>query len=192
MANRHASHSPKSDAGSAGILAPGLAALRVVAADADQWMRLLYQEMLPRLGHEVNVVGSGHQLVKLCSAVLPDLVLMDVRLPDTDGLDTAEQLGREWLAPVVLVSDDPTPALLARVAQVPCVLGFLPKPITERQLAPAIAVAVGRFRQIGELRRLADEQAWGVAPLRQALEDRKLTGQAVGGSPHISGSASAS
>src|SRR5262249_57154879 len=93
---------------------------------------------------------------------------------DADGLDAAEQLGQEWLAPVILVSGNPTAALLAQAAQAPCVLGCLPKPITARELAPAMAVAVGRFRPLRQPRRLAEERQWGIARLRRALEDRKI------------------
>jgi AmiR/NasT family two-component response regulator len=171
MANRHASPEFESDAESASILAPPLAALRIVAADADLWMRLFYQELLPRMGHEATVVESGHQLVKLCSAVQPDLILTAVHLTELDGLDAAEQLSRERLAPIVLVCDQQTPELLARAAQAECVLGFLHKPITERELAPAIAVAVGRFRQLRELHRLALERSEEIALLRQTLEE---------------------
>ena len=59
MDNRDTSLSLESDIESAGILAPPPAPLRVIAADADLWMRLFYQELLPRMGHEVTVVESG-------------------------------------------------------------------------------------------------------------------------------------
>jgi response regulator NasT len=172
MANRDASPSFESDAEAASILAPWPAALRVVAADADLWMRLFYQELLPRMGHEATVVESGRQLVKLCSAVQPDLVLTDVHLTELGGLDAVEQISREYLTPIVLVCDRPTPDMLARAARAECVLGFLHKPITERELAPAIAVALGRFRHLREFRRSADERAEEVAQLRQTLEER--------------------
>jgi response regulator NasT len=166
--------------------------LRVIAADGDLWMRLFYQELLPHLGHQVVAVCSGYHLAKLCSAVQPDLVLMDVRLPDADGLDIAEQLSSAWLAPVVLVSAKHTPDELARAAQAPCVLGFLNKPITERELAPAMLLAVRRFHQMRELRGLADEREREAARLRQVLEGHRTPEQAgqtflpLNGSPSVS------
>jgi response regulator NasT len=176
MDNRDTSLSLESDIESAGILAPPPAPLRVIAADADLWMRLFYQELLPRMGHEVTVVESGLHLVKLCSALQPDLVLTDLNLTELDGLDAAEQISRECLAPIVLVCNQATPALLARAAQAECVLGCLHKPITERELAPAIAVAVGRFRHLLELRRSADERAEEIAHLRRTLVQREALG----------------
>jgi response regulator NasT len=173
MANRHASFSLESDTEAANILAPPPTALRVIAADADLWMRLFYQEMLPRMGHEVTVVESGLRLVKLCSALQPDLVLTDLNLTELDGRDAAEEISRECLAPIILVCGQPAPELLARAAQAECVLGCLHKPITERELAPAIAVAVGRFRHLLELRRSADERAEEIAQLRQTLVERE-------------------
>src|SRR5262249_441002 len=90
---------PEDGTGPAGPEMVEPAALHVIAADADLWMRLFYQELLPQMGHEVVAVGCGYQLLRLCSAVQPDLILMDMRLPDADGLDAAEQLGQAWLAP---------------------------------------------------------------------------------------------
>ncbi len=146
------------------------AAMRVIAADGDLWMRLFYQELLGRLGHQVVAVGSGYHLGKLCAAVQPDLVLMDVRLPDADGPTVAEQISNAWLAPVVLVSTHPTPDELARAAQATCVFGFLHKPITERELAPAMLLAVRRFRQMRELRGLAEQREREAAQLRKIVE----------------------
>ncbi len=173
MVNRHASPFPESDAESTAILAPPPTALRVVAADADMWMRLFYQELLPWMGHEVTVVESGLQLVKLCSAVQPDLILTDLHLTELDGVEAIEQLSREGLTPIILVCKQPAPELLARAAGAECVLGFLHKPITERELAPAIAVAVGRFRHLRELRRFAEARTEEVAYLRQTLQERE-------------------
>jgi response regulator NasT len=166
--------------------------LRVIAADGDLWMRLFYQELLPHMGHQVVAVCSGYHLAKLCSAVQPDVVLMDVRLPDADGLDIAEQLSSVWLTPVVLVSANHTPDQLARAAQAACVLGFLNKPITERELAPALLLAVRRFRQMRELRGLAEARGQEVAHLRQLLERHRTPEQAgqaflpLNGSPSVS------
>jgi response regulator NasT len=166
--------------------------LRVIAADGDLWMRLFYQELLPRMGHQVVAVGSGHHLLKLCSAVQPDLVLMDVRLADTDGLDAAEQLSCAWLAPIVLVSANHDPAVLIRAAQAGCVLGFLNKPITERELAPAMILAVERFRQIRELRGRVEEREREAVHLRQLLEGRRPLEQANGAYLPLNGTSSVS
>ena len=169
--------SPENGAGRIDTPVREPAAWRIIAADGDLWMRLYYQELLPRMGHQVVAVSSGYHLEKLCAAVQPDLVLMDVRLPDADGLDLVEQLSRAWSVPVLLVSANHTAEELARAAQAACVLGFLRKPITERELAPAMLLAVERFRQMRELLGLADQREREAAHLRNALEGQRVLEQ---------------
>jgi hypothetical protein len=59
--------------------------LNVVAADDERSLRDYFQELLPRMGHRVAVAAGGRQLVELCRAVAPDLVITDIRLEGAGG-----------------------------------------------------------------------------------------------------------
>jgi response regulator NasT len=147
--------------------------LRIVVADDEPDMREYFQKALPRLGHQViGTAQDGRELVELCRALQPDLVVTDIKMPDMDGIDAAVRLYRERPVPVVLVSAFHDAGLIAR-AEADHILGYLVKPIKQADLVPTIALAMRRFEQFEALRREA-------ADLRQALEDRKVIERAKG------------
>jgi len=148
-------------------------ALKIVVADDELDMRDYFQQILPLLGHQVlGVARTGRELVDLCAATHPDLVITDIKMPDMDGIDAATQIYHETPLPVILVSAYHDPELIAR-AEADHILGYLVKPIKQSDLEPTIALAMRRFEQFQELRKEA-------ADLRQALEDRKVIERAKG------------
>jgi response regulator NasT len=147
--------------------------LRIAVADDEPDMRDYFRKSLPRLGHTVVAVAQdGRELLDLCRATRPDLVITDIKMPDMDGIDAAVQIYRERPVPVVLVSAFYDPELIER-AEADHILGYLVKPIKQADLGPVIALAVRRFEQFEALRREAGD-------LRQALADRKVIERAKG------------
>jgi response regulator NasT len=147
--------------------------LRIAVADDEPDMRQYFQKILPRLGHQVVAVAeNGRELIESYRALSPDLVITDIKMPDMDGMEAADQIYRERPVPVILVSAFHTTKLIER-AEADHVLGYLVKPIKQADLEPTIALAMRRFEQFQELRREA-------ADLRQALEDRKTIEKAKG------------
>jgi response regulator NasT len=146
--------------------------LRVAVADGEQFMIDYYRDFLPRLGHEVIVADGGRQLMELCRAERPDLVITEVALADMDGLEATNEINREREVPVILVSNHHDGDTQARAIQ-DHVMAYLTKPVKEGDLAAAITLALARFQDWKSLRKEA-------ADLRQALEDRKLVERAKG------------
>ncbi|HEX4591607.1 MAG TPA: response regulator [Gemmataceae bacterium] len=147
--------------------------LRIAVADDERDLRDFFSELLPPLGHTVvGAAGNGAELIALCRAERPDLVITDIKMPDVDGIDAARAVCRERPVPVILVSAFHDPGLLER-AEAEHILAYLVKPIKEKDLAPAIGVAMKRFEEFQALRKES-------ADLRQALEDRKVIERAKG------------
>ena len=147
--------------------------LRIAVADDEPDMRDYFARILPRLGHQVVAVAStGAELVALCRKVRPDLVLTDIKMPDMDGIEAAQQIIAEVPVPVILVSAYHDAELIER-AEADHIMGYLVKPIKQADLEPVISLAVRRFEQFQALRKEA-------ADLRQALADRKLIERAKG------------
>src|SRR4051812_43388773 len=140
---------------------------RVVVADADPLAVAFYQEVLPILGHDVCVVRSGPQVIEQCRLLRPDLVIVDVRLDQMDGISAADEICRERPTAVLLVSASYEPLWVARALGNDCILACLSKPLDGGTLAAAVALAARRFEHMQSLRAEADAA-------RQALEDRKL------------------
>lgn len=145
--------------------------LRVLAADADPAARAFYRDALTALGHHVCLADSGRQILDLCKAVTPDLVITADRLPDAGGFEVASALCADRPVPVVVAAESPDPGAWAAAG---ChVLGHLARPLRADALAAAVTIAVRCFDQL----RAAREEA---AQLRQALEERKVIERAKG------------
>jgi AmiR/NasT family two-component response regulator len=129
--------------------------LRIAVADDEPDMRDYFQKCLARLGHRVVAVArTGRELIEMCRATLPDLVITDIKMPDLDGIDAAIQIYRECPVPVLLVSAYHDAALIER-AKAGHILGYLVKPIKQADLRSAIALALRRFKAFEELQRAA-------------------------------------
>jgi response regulator NasT len=148
-------------------------ALRVLAADPDPTAAGVYRAALGRLGHEVQMVTTGPDLVEACRLLGPDVVVAAVGLPGLDGLAAAAEVCRSRPVPVVLVADSFEPQWVARVLATDWVMACLARPLDAGALGAAVAVAARRFEQARSLGAEAAE-------LRQALEDRKVIERAKG------------
>jgi AmiR/NasT family two-component response regulator len=147
--------------------------LRIAIADDEPDMRDYFQEVLPRLGHTVVALAqNGRELVELCRATGPDLVITDIKMPEMDGIDAATKIYDERPVPVILVSAHHDADLIAR-AETDHIMGYLVKPIKQADLRPTIAIAARRFTQFQAMRQEATD-------LRQALADRKVIERAKG------------
>ena len=146
---------------------------RVIIADDESIIRMDLREMLTNLGYLViGEVGDGRSAVNLARELRPDVVVMDIKMPDMDGIDAAKVLTEERISPVLLLTAYSQQELIER-AKDAGVVGYIVKPFRESDLAPAIEVAVARF---AEFRALEKE----VGDLKLALETRKLVDRAKG------------
>ena len=128
--------------------------------------------MLAALGHEVLLAANGREALTLARTAAPDCAILDIEMPLTNGLETAQTLARKHPMPIVLLTAYAQSDLIERAARLP-IQGYLIKPVTERDLAAALGVAQARF---AEALALARENA----ELRQDLETRKWVERAKG------------
>jgi two-component system, response regulator PdtaR len=146
---------------------------RILIAEDEGTVRFDLRETLQNLGYQVvGVVEDGRQAVDLARELRPDLVLMDIMMPELDGIAAARLLHEERVSAVVLLSAYSDHELVDG-AKSAGVVGFVTKPFNEPQLATALQVALARFRELQALEKdLADTKA--------ALETRRLVDRAKG------------
>jgi len=157
----------------AGPALSGPARVRLLVAEDEALIRLDLAEMLVEAGYEVVAqVGNGEQAVTLSRELKPDLVIMDVKMPVLDGISAAEQIGKERIAPVVMLTAFSQKELVER-ARDAGVMAYIVKPFTASDLGPAIDIARSRWL---ELHALETE----VADLGGRLETRKALDRAKG------------
>ena len=147
--------------------------LRIVIADNESLIRLDIREMLEDAGHEVvGEAVNGRRAVELTRQHRPDLVLMDIKMPEMDGITAAGKIYADKIAPVILLTAFSQPDIVDK-AKDSGVLGYLVKPVQESQLFPAIEIALSRWQ---EMQGLEDE----LEKLKDSLETRKLIDRAKG------------
>jgi response regulator NasT len=129
--------------------------------------------MLERAGFEVVAEArDGREAVALAAEHRPDLAVMDVKMPELDGIEAARQMLERRQIPIVMLTAFSEAALVGRAVDAG-VFGYLVKPFRESDLLPAIEAARARH---AELQALRDE----AGSLRDALEARKLIERAKG------------
>jgi response regulator NasT len=146
--------------------------LKILVADDEAIIRMGLRAMLAGLGHEVVLAANGRDALNLVRTTRPDLALLDIEMPLTDGLEAARVIARKHPMPILILTAYSQADLIERAVQLP-IQGYLVKPVNERDLAAAIEVAVARF---GE----SQAAARAMAELREGLETRKLLDRAKG------------
>jgi response regulator NasT len=146
---------------------------RIIIAEDDTLIRMDLKEELQRQGYLViGDVGDGESAVNLTRELRPDLVVMDIRMPQMDGIAAAEALTREELAPVVLLTAFSDQELIER-AQEAGVVHYVTKPWKQSDLKPAIEIALNRFQEYRSLQ-------GKVKDLEDRLATRKVVERAKG------------
>lgn len=95
--------------------------VRVLAVDDQEVFRRAARGLIAAMPgfEQVGEASSGPEALELAATLHPDLVLIDVRMPDMDGIETARRLARvDAHAVVVLTSIEDVPELPSSVASV--------------------------------------------------------------------------
>jgi len=119
-------------------------ATRIILAEDETVIRMDLKEELERQGYlVVGDVADGKSAVSLARELRPDLLVMDIRMPEMDGIAAAEILTREKLGPVVLLTAFSDDELIER-ARNAGVVAYLTKPWRSSDLKPAIEIEMRR------------------------------------------------
>ena len=146
---------------------------RVVVAEDESLIRMDIVETLRDNGFDVvGEAGDGEAAVALAKELRPDLVVMDVKMPKLDGISAADQLNKEHIAPVVLLTAFSQKELVERATEAGA-LAYVVKPFTPNALLPAVEIALSRWAQIVALEN-------EVADLSERFETRKIVDIAKG------------
>jgi CheY-like chemotaxis protein len=117
----------------------------VLVVDDAPDIRLLARLLLEKGGHQVTEAGTAEEALLVMAAHRPDVLLLDIQLPGTDGWELLQDLrAKEWLdrTQVVLFSAHVDPREFRRAEQEGA-SGYLVKPFTAEQLLDSVRKAVG-------------------------------------------------
>ena len=145
--------------------------VRILVAEDETIIRLDLVEMLTEAGYEVIAQAeNGAVAVELANQHKPDLAILDVKMPEMDGITAAEQI--ILLAPVLMLTAFSQRELVER-ARDAGVMAYVVKPFSINDLVPAIEIAISRHKQ---MKSLESE----VADIYERLETRKVIDRAKG------------
>ena len=145
--------------------------LKILVAEDETIIRLDLVEMLTEAGYEVvGQAENGLRAIDLAIELKPDLAILDVKMPQLDGISAAEKIIS--IAPVLMLTAFSQKELVDR-ARDAGVMAYVVKPFSINDLVPAIEIAISRHKQ---MKSLENE----VKDLYERLETRKLIDRAKG------------
>lgn len=150
-----------------------MAAIRILIAEDNDLVSLTLEEQLKGLGYDViGIARSGAEAVSLATRLKPDLIIMDIRMPEMEGTEAAVRIRDQYPVPIIMLTAYADRETIKK-AEAAGALAYLVKPVNENELPPAINIAVARFREIQSLRTQ-------VVELEDSLEARKVIERAKG------------
>ncbi|HEY2331509.1 MAG TPA: response regulator [Acidimicrobiales bacterium] len=150
-----------------------MTATRVVIAEDEAIIRLDLKETLEEEGYDVvGETGRGDEAVRLVRELVPDVVILDVKMPGMDGLAAARELNLTRESAVLILTAFSQRDLIEQARDAGA-LAYLVKPFQRSELIPALEVALGRFQ---EMKALESE----VKDLSDQLETRRIVDRAKG------------
>lgn len=148
-------------------------ALRVLIAEDEALTRTILRARLEKLGHQVVAEAeNGVQAVEAARVHKPDAIIMDIRMPEMDGIEAARTIISEEPCAILFLTAYSEDTLVEQAGEAGA-LAYLMKPFRKEDLQPALEVAVKRFRQLAA-------QSQEIMDLKEALETRKLIERAKG------------
>lgn len=150
-----------------------MAVTRILIAEDNDLVALTLEEQLKGLGYDViGIARTGAEAIDLAARLGPDLIIMDIRMPEMEGTEAAARINQQRPTPILMLTAY-TDRETIRKAEHAGALGYLVKPVNEAELSPAINIALARFRELQALRAQVHE-------LEESLEARKLIERAKG------------
>ncbi|MDD9898144.1 MAG: response regulator [Candidatus Melainabacteria bacterium] len=150
--------------------------IKVVIADDEPLIRMDLKELLEEAStyKVVAEAKDGNEAVAAINDHEPDIVFMDIRMPNKDGIEAAKEVQEKIKrrVPIIMLTAYSQPELYEEASKAG-VFAYLTKPLRKPDLAPAIEIAIARAMEMTELKGELDK-------LTGKLETRKIVEKAKG------------
>lgn len=148
---------------------------KILLADDEALIRQDLKEILTEAGYEVVAEAKdGYHALELAKMTVPDLLIMDIKMPNINGLEAAEeiQIALDKRIPTVILTAYNQLELIQRAGDAGA-FAFLTKPVKPQDLIASIETAKCRAKELEDLNQ-------DISDLREKLEIRKLVEKAKG------------
>lgn len=149
--------------------------LKILIADDESLIRQDLKEILIEAGYDVVAEAKdGYHALELAKETYPDLMILDIKMPNINGLEASEeiQIALNKRIPTVILTAYNQPELIQKAGEVGA-FAFLTKPLRPQDLIAAIETARARAKEL-------DSLYHDISDLKEKLEIRKLVERAKG------------
>ncbi len=148
--------------------------IQALIVDDDPLVCEMIEGILEEIGCKViGRANSGYDAIKLTKLLEPDVVIMDINMPELDGIEASKIINDCCATPIVVLTAYESQDLISQVTTVG-VSAYLVKPPNRGDLERAITVAIARFKDIQALRQLNEQLNKKNKELENALAQVKL------------------
>lgn len=134
------------------------AKLKVAIAEDDVWVSREIRRLVSEIGHEVvGEASTGKEMVKIVCKTNPDIVIVDIKMPDMDGLEACRRIQKKCPTSVVILTAYETDYFLKQASEYGAG-AYLVKPTNSTELDRAIRIAVARHQDLVALQRALDRE----------------------------------
>ncbi len=144
----------------------------ILVVDDDRLILSMLTMGLEQAGFSTLRATSGEEAVQICQRQLPDLIVMDIRMPGISGIEAAGRIQSFAAIPVIFLSayddDEIVEQAIGQGA-----LGYKVKPVEVHQLVPEIRAALARFTDLQHAKNVGLQ-------LEHALNAQRDTSVAIG------------
>ena len=137
----------------------------ILVVDDEMGIRELLSEILSDEGHVVQTAENAQQARKARAAGTPDLVLLDIWMPDTDGVTLLKEWQRDGYLtmPVIMMSGHATIDTAVEATRIGAI-NFLEKPIALQKLLQAVRQGLTRSQEKAKLTAAIPRVATSIQP----------------------------
>lgn len=125
--------------------------LSILIADDEELTLMDIKELLQGEGYIVcGEANNGNQAIKLARELSPDLAILDINMPEPNGIEVAQVL-HSMNIPVLLLTAYSQANYINRAEKVH-VYAYVVKPFTEKEILPSIKIAYARWKEMQQVR----------------------------------------
>jgi len=140
--------------------------IRVLVVEDDYLVGEMIKGRLMEIGYAIaGEASNGVEAVEMTESLQPDIVLMDIQMPQMDGIEATRRIIERRATPVVALTAYETTELVHKASEAG-VSAYLVKPPSVREMERTITVAIDRFQDAMELRRLNVELEEAIAQVK--------------------------
>lgn len=125
---------------------------RILIVEDESIIRLDLSSIFTENGYEVvGEAGDGEKAIELAFSLVPDLIIMDIKMPKLDGLKASKIISRKIDVPIILLTAYSQKEFIEQSKHAN-VVSYLVKPVSEVDLIPAVEVALHQAEKVKKIR----------------------------------------